>query len=103
MINAPSTARGDHPSAHLPICYHTKMSRSRAAEPALPACYAIVLPGLESVAADEITRDMGAEIKKAERGIVLFRTDSIGPDLLKLRTVEDVFLMAWGTDSLSYR
>jgi len=79
------------------------MSRSRSPDPGVPACYAITLPGLESVAADEITRDLGGEIKKAERGIVLFRVNEITPDLLKLRCVEDVFLLAWGTDSLTYR
>src|SRR5271163_3238453 len=79
------------------------MSRQRSSEKPLPACYAIVLPGLEAVAADEITRDLGGEVKKSERGIVLFRAREIGPDLLKLRTVEDVFVLAWGTDSLTYR
>ena len=79
------------------------MSRRRSPEPAVPACYAIVLPGLESVAADEITRDLGGEVKKTERGLVLFRVPEIDPDLLKLRTVEDVFLLAWGTDSLTYK
>jgi 23S rRNA G2445 N2-methylase RlmL len=61
------------------------------------------LPGLESVAADEITRDLGGEVKKTERGVVAFRVPEIGPELLRLRTVEDVFLLAWGTDSLTYR
>ncbi len=79
------------------------MSRSRAAEPAVPACYAIVLPGLEAIAAEEITRDLGGEVKKSERGIVLFRVPQIDPDLLKLRTVEDVFVLAWGTDSLTFK
>ncbi len=79
------------------------MSRRRSPEPAIPACYAIVLPGLEALAADEITRDLGGEIKKTERGLVLFRVPEISPELLKLRTVEDVFLLAWGTDSLTFR
>jgi tRNA (guanine6-N2)-methyltransferase len=79
------------------------MSRQRGPERPLPACYAIVLPGLEAVAADEIARDLGAEVKKSERGIVLFRVPQIGPELLKLRTVEDVFLLIWGSDSLTYR
>jgi tRNA (guanine6-N2)-methyltransferase len=68
-----------------------------------PACYAMVHEGLESVAVDEITRDLGAEVKKAERGLVVFRPRTIGPELLKLRTVEDVYLLAWGTDTLTYR
>src|SRR5580658_4389385 len=81
---------------------HSRMPRRRT-EHAVPACYAIVLPGLEAVAADEITRDLGGEIKKTERGVVLFRVPEIGPELLQLRTVEDVFLLAWGTDSLTLR
>ena len=63
----------------------------------------MVQPGLESVAADEITRDLGGEIKKSERGMVVFRVPAITPDLLRLRTVEDVFLLAWGSDALSLR
>jgi tRNA (guanine6-N2)-methyltransferase len=79
------------------------MSKARRTERQSPACYAIVLPGLEAIAADEITRDLGAEVKKAEKGTVVFRVPQITPDLLRLRTVEDVFLLAWGTDSLTYR
>jgi 23S rRNA G2445 N2-methylase RlmL len=79
------------------------MAKPRSAPPETPACYAVTLPGLEAIAADEITRDLGGEIKKTERGLVLFRVDAIEPDLLKLRTVEDVFLLAWGTDSLTFR
>jgi tRNA (guanine6-N2)-methyltransferase len=79
------------------------VARRRTAETPLPACYAVVLPGLEAIAADEITRDLGGEVKKTERGLVLFRAPEIGPDLLRLRTVEDVFLLAWGTDSLTYK
>lgn len=75
----------------------------RKAEREVPACYAMVLPGLEPIAADEITRDLGGEVKKADRGAIVFRVDSIDPDILKLRTVEDVFLLAWGTDSLTHR
>jgi 23S rRNA G2445 N2-methylase RlmL len=72
-------------------------------ETELPACYAMVQPGLESVAADEITRDLGGQVKKSERGIVVFRVPSITSALLRLRTVEDVFLLAWGSDALSLR
>lgn len=80
------------------------MSRHRETEePEIPACYAQVVPGLEPVASDEITRDLGVEVKKAERGTVVFRPPAIDTDLLELRTVEDVFLLAWGTDSLSFR
>lgn len=65
--------------------------------------YAMTPPGLEPVAADEITRDLGGEVKKAGMGIVIFRAKSITADVLRLRTVEDVFLLAWGSDALTYR
>lgn len=73
------------------------------AEKELPPLYATVQPGLEEIAAEEITRDLGGEVRKSERGLVIFRTDRIGPELLELRTVEDVFLLAWGSDALSCR
>lgn len=79
------------------------MSRTRRIERETPACYALVHSGLEAVAADEITRDVGGEVKKADKGAVVFRVPEVGSDLLRLRTVEDVFLLAWGTDSLTYR
>lgn len=80
------------------------MARRRPTdEQPLPALYAMVQPGLEAVAADEITRDLGGEVKKTSRGIVVFRLDNITPDLLTLRTTEDVFVLAWGSDSLTYR
>jgi 23S rRNA G2445 N2-methylase RlmL len=61
------------------------------------------MPGMEPIAADEITACLGADIKKAGRGVVVFRMDEISPELLWLRTVEDVFVLAWGSDTLSYR
>jgi tRNA (guanine6-N2)-methyltransferase len=79
------------------------MSKHRRPERDTPACYATVLSGLEAVAADEITRDLGGDVKKAEKGVVVFRVPETGPDLLRLRTTEDVFLFAWGTDSLTYK
>jgi 23S rRNA G2445 N2-methylase RlmL len=79
------------------------MSKNRRPERDVPACYATVLSGLEAVAADEITRDLGGEVKKADKGVVVFRVPEIGPQLLRLRTTEDVFLLAWGTDSLTYK
>ena len=79
------------------------MAKSRQPERELPACYAHVHYGLEAVAADEIARDLGGDVKKAERGVVVFRVPRIGPELLRLRTTEDVFLLAWGTDSLTFR
>lgn len=69
----------------------------------LPACYATVQPGLEEIAADEIARDLGGEVKRTGRGVVVFRAEPIDARLLSLRTTEDVFLLAWGTDALSYR
>jgi 23S rRNA G2445 N2-methylase RlmL len=79
------------------------MSKARRPERETPACFATVPSGLEAVAADEITRDLGGDVKKAEKGVVVFRVPEVGPDLLRLRTVEDVFLLAWGTDSLTYK
>src|SRR5262245_45022882 len=72
-------------------------------EPELPPCYAIVFPGLEEVAADEIRRDLGADVRKTGPGYVIFRVDPIDRRLLRLRTTEDVFLLAWGTDQLTHR
>src|SRR5262245_31847898 len=71
--------------------------------PALPACYATVHPGLEEAAADEITRDLGGLVRKTSRGLVVFRLDAIDERVLRLRTTEDVFLLAWGTDELTHR
>jgi tRNA (guanine6-N2)-methyltransferase len=76
------------------------MARSR---PTLPPCYALVHPGLEALAAEEITTELAGQVKKTGRGVVVFRVEEIDSSLLSLRTVEDVFLLAWGTDQLSYR
>jgi 23S rRNA G2445 N2-methylase RlmL len=73
----------------------------RPAEP--PALYAMVHPGLEEVASEEIANELGGEIKRAGASIVVFRMSEIGRHVLKLRTTEDVFLYGWGTDALSYR
>ncbi len=69
----------------------------------LPACYGMVVAGLEEIAAEEIRRDLGGEIRKITSGTVVFRAKAIDRRLLELRTVEDVFLLAWGTDQLTYR
>jgi 23S rRNA G2445 N2-methylase RlmL len=69
----------------------------------IPPLYATVQPGLEEIAAEEITRDLGGTIRKAERGLVVFRVNAITSELLELRTVEDVFLLAWGSDALTFR
>ena len=68
----------------------------------LPALYAHVHPGLEPIATDEITRDLGGEVKRTQRGTVVFRTSSIDAKLIDLRVTEDVYLLAWGTDSLQF-
>lgn len=81
----------------------SRKSRPDAASKPLPALYAMTHPGIEPVAADEITRDLGGEVKKTARGIVVFRVDDVTPDLLALRTTEDVFLLAWGSDSLTFK
>lgn len=81
------------------------MSRNRRSESepqSLPPLYAMVHGGIEPVAADEIARELGGEVKKTARGVVVFRVGDVTPDLLKLRTTEDVFLMAWGSDSLTF-
>ena len=74
-------------------------------ERTLPACYALTQPGLESVAAEEIERDLGGEIKKTSRGVVVFRVDDIciahlgdlghilGPDQLKMMGKIDILLV----------
>ena len=78
------------------------MSRPRNETP-LPPCYAQVHPGLEPVASEEIERELGGEVKRTGRGLVVFRVPVIDDSLLQLRTTEDVFLLAWGTDQLTYR
>jgi 23S rRNA G2445 N2-methylase RlmL len=80
------------------------MSRRRhQADSALPPCYAITLPGLESVAAQEIEADLRGEVKRTARGLVVFRLSDLDAALLHLRTTEDVYLFAWGTDRLTYK
>jgi 23S rRNA G2445 N2-methylase RlmL len=76
---------------------------NRRSESATPPCYAMVHPGLEEVAADEIARDLGGEVKRTAPGLVVFRVAAIDGSLLELRTVEDVFLLAWGSDQLTHR
>jgi 23S rRNA G2445 N2-methylase RlmL len=69
----------------------------------LPPCYAMVLPGLEPIAADEVERTLHGEVKRTASGLIVFRVPEIDAELLRLRTTEDVFLFGWGTDQLSYR
>ncbi len=70
---------------------------------AVPPCYAMVHPGLEDVAADEIENRLDADIRKKVRGIVVFRPEAINHALLDLRTVEDVYLLAWASGDLTRR
>jgi tRNA (guanine6-N2)-methyltransferase len=78
------------------------MTRSRP-EAEQPTLYATVHSGLEEVAGEEIERELGGEVKRAGSGVVVFRAPQVDRGLLTLRTTEDVFVYAWGTDALSYR
>lgn len=79
------------------------MSKSRTGAAEVPPCYAMVHPGLEPVAAEEVVAELGAAVRKTVSGLVVFRPLAVSPDLLGLRCAEDVFLLAWGTDSLTFR
>ena len=81
----------------------TPIARQPKAERKPPACYALVVPGLEVLASEEIATDLKAEVRKTERGLVVFRVPEVNEAVLALRTTEDVFLLAWGTDQLTYR
>src|SRR5947209_5467530 len=78
------------------------MSQRRSSQE-LPPCYAMVFAGLETLAEDEIIKDLGGEVKRSGPEVVVFRVPEIDAAVLQLRTVEDVFLLAWGTDKLSRR
>lgn len=79
------------------------MAKHHGGPQPLPACYAMVLPGLEVVAAEEIGRELKGEVRKEGDGFVVFRVAEIDDSVLSLRTTEDVFLYGWGTDKLTYR
>ncbi len=79
------------------------MAARHKSDKSTPPCYAMVFHGLEEVAGEEIQQELGGEIRKTSPGIVIFRVDEIDKSVLKLRTAEDVFLFAWGTDELSLR
>jgi 23S rRNA G2445 N2-methylase RlmL len=79
------------------------MARHRSSPEHLPPCYAMVIPGLEEIASEEITATLKGEIKRTAPSLVVFRVAEIDERLLRLRTTEDVFLLAWGTDKLTYR
>jgi 23S rRNA G2445 N2-methylase RlmL len=63
----------------------------------------MVQPGLEAVAVEEIEHDLGGEVKRTGPGFVVFRVPELDGAVLSLRTTEDVFLLAWGSDKLTYR
>jgi len=63
----------------------------------------MVQPGLEKIAGEEIRQSLDGDVKRAAKGIIVFRAPEIDESLLQLRTVEDVFLLAWGTDKLTFR
>jgi len=63
----------------------------------------MVIPGLETIAAEEIRSRLAAEVKRSAPGVVVFRPPEMDRELLSLRTTEDVFVLAWGTDELTYR
>ncbi|MBU6295958.1 MAG: methyltransferase domain-containing protein [Planctomycetes bacterium] len=79
------------------------MAPRRSAETRNPACYAQTTPGLETVAAAEIRERLGGEIVRTASGLVVFRVEEVDERLLELQTVEDVFLLAWGTNDLTRR
>jgi len=79
------------------------MANPRRAPDAPPPCFALTVPGLETIAAEEIEAELGGEVKKVSLGQVVFRPPAIDRALLRLRTVEDVFILLWGSDSLTYR
>jgi tRNA (guanine6-N2)-methyltransferase len=76
---------------------------TRRAEVEAPPCYVTVLPGLESIAAEEVEQTLRGEVKRTGPGLVVFRVDEVTRDVLRPRTTEDVFLLAWGTDKLTHR
>jgi 23S rRNA G2445 N2-methylase RlmL len=79
------------------------MPRSAAPTASVPVCYAITVEGLEKVATAEIKDELHAELKRTAPGLVVFRPAQLDRSVLGLRTVEDVFLLLWGTDRLTYR
>lgn len=42
-------------------------------------------------------------MRKVQEGVVVFRLDTIDAKILHLKTTEDVFLLAWGSDDLTFR
>jgi SAM-dependent methyltransferase len=79
------------------------MANRRRTPDVPPACFAFTVPGLEHIAAEEIEQELKGEVKKVSLGQVVFRPPAVDRSLLRLRTVEDVFLLLWGSDSLTYK
>ncbi|MGF1578148.1 MAG: methyltransferase [Gemmataceae bacterium] len=79
------------------------MAKRRTSNEPLPACYGMTHLGLEPIASEELSEDFGAEVKRTSPGIVVFRVDDITKSLLKVRTTEDIFLLGWGSDQLTFR
>src|SRR5438128_3628714 len=67
------------------------------------ACFGTTVPGLEGLAASELEEKLGAEIRRQDEGVVFFRVEEVDRRLLRLRLLEDVFLLAWGSDALTFR
>jgi 23S rRNA G2445 N2-methylase RlmL len=65
-------------------------------------CYALTVPGLEALAAQEL-EEAGAAVRRSLPGLIVFRPKELDRAILRLRTVEDVFLLLWGTDKLTFR
>jgi tRNA (guanine6-N2)-methyltransferase len=64
--------------------------------------YAMTMPGLETVAFDEIRAQIaGAQLVKFARGVVIFQAPASPAELLKLRTTEDVFVQVAHVTKLS--
>lgn len=68
-----------------------------------PPCYAMVHPGLEQVAAEELKEKLDSDIRKTLPGFVIFRPGFFHSNLLQIRTTEDVFLLAWASGELTKR
>ncbi len=96
-----------HPRASkgggLPAAEQAPQMAKHRSQPEPPPCYAMVFAGLEELAAEEIESVLDGQVKRRAPGFVVFRLPQVDPAVLQLRTVEDVFLLAWGTDQLSYR
>src|SRR5262245_45323456 len=79
------------------------MTRRSPPESASIVCFAYTVPGLEALAAQEIEEVLDADVRKQTSGMIVFRVPSVEKELLRLTLVEDVFLLAWGTDRLTYK